>query len=289
MGFSSESPWDVLDCSFFNNSVPDGVLYAFAVGMRVSDCRFSWNTVDIGGFFISLLYNISNSFFSGSLPSSNFATLSDCAISNAQTMLPITTRACPTYSASLPRSPTGSPSAAFLDSKLFDGCDTFQRSAVPSASARFGGSSGALLQWNTLCFGESLIFNSHALLQTVIRDSACFSITAVWFVATTSANESGVLSGLSIGLIIGAAAIIVFVIAFVLLLFKRRRRDASGRGSEWSASAHNSRFGSDTTLGETQLTYDDATTFEAAPSTMNTFVGDSETPTGRNFVRMSLL
>jgi hypothetical protein len=204
---------------------------------------------------------------------------------------------------------------------LFDFSDTFQGSAIPSASAPVGRSSGTFLsvrfevsivsrsavlrssvppprsqhfiqtlQPNTLLFRESLHLNSHAFLQTVIRDSENFSITAVWFVVTTSTNESSISSGLSIGLIAGAAAIVVVVvIAFVLFFFKRRHKDTSGRFSEGSASTRDPQFGSDTTLDETLLNYHDATTFEAMPSTLNTFGGASETPTGRDFVRLSLL
>jgi hypothetical protein len=103
--YSPETPnglnWFILSCNIFNNSVSDGTLYSARYGMIVNACHFFRNVADIGSSssFVSK-HIITNSFFSESIPSGSSVSVSNCRGSATDSMLPISTRFCPTYSAS---------------------------------------------------------------------------------------------------------------------------------------------------------------------------------------------
>jgi hypothetical protein len=175
------SGWFFVRCDFFENRLSSGVLYTDLGEMRVNDCHFDSNFIDIGGQSGMTRYWIENSVFSASFPSTDFANLSNCTINSRQECREIRTRVYPTYSISVSVSISIKETQFSSRRKSYTQTATKSVSPSPSQTPTFLFSPSLLfMSWAT--FGYSTHFDCSTVFDrsTVFDWSAHFGHSAVF-------------------------------------------------------------------------------------------------------------
>jgi hypothetical protein len=286
--------WFVLSGNFFNISGGNGILFTMGYGMIIDNCRFSGNTADIGSLPDTYVTYITvNSFFSENIPTGTRVNASNCRSWATDSMLPITTRLCPTYSASRPRYPIPSQSNYFGLSVNLGSSNSFQRSEwvgatlhlrlsvglaasnrtplskpfvqsrpFPSGELRlsFGIGSCTLLvhpqQFDSNCPKETYQCDSPLLIPTAFEVTApLIAVSAFPPAATTFVDQSISDRNPPIGLIVGVVIGAVTIVGAIVigLAFLRTRR-RTPQDSEEQTSVLDLQFCADTATTTTDET-----------------------------------
>jgi hypothetical protein len=275
-----EFGWYLWFCNFYDNTITIGVLgtYQNTFGMTVNSSIFSGNTADIGFRSGSSLgdnnkFKLANCVFSGGFPSANIASSGNCKSNSITQSWFLSSRLCPTYSASKSVSQTPTPTHSntptqtvsrtatnrFSVSSIFGGSVEFSATLTPiqtlsvivsptfvnsdsfSSSLDFIGTNR--LSHSTLLFGSLHFDVSVTFMRTSpFEKSHPFNVTLgfIQTVSFPSQDSDRSESGSSVGLIVGVVLsilIIVIVIGIVIGFFVLRRRRHHSRGVESQSSS----------------------------------------------------
>jgi hypothetical protein len=245
-----ESGWYLWFCNFYGNEITTGVLGAVynAFGMTVTSCIFSGNKADIGTYLWNGIddddhkFKLTNCIFSGNFPSATLASSENCKSSATTQLWFLSTRLCPTYSASKSASrpatststPTSSASAsaslAFTDSTIVHPSMIVHPSAVFVIT--LGRVETASLSVSHTIQESQLLNISVKLVETDLWSDSCLAATLA-FIQTApllsqdpGQSDLGSSAGLIVGIVISIVAILIGVIVGFFLLWRTRRSRA---------------------------------------------------------------
>jgi hypothetical protein len=255
--------WYLWNSNFCNNSIMDGVLGSSSAGkgMIVDSCIFFWNTVDIGLLSATLgsatKLQQTNCVFSGSFPSSMFASSSACKSNTVTDSWAISFRLCPTDSASTPRVPFATQSTAFFASLHFLVPALVGRSALPISGSLHLALSYASGHSDPVRPGRAGFMMFSFAVAGLFEDSMLFGRSSV-LDAPLSISPDGSTS--PIGLMIGVPICVVAGLSggiIVVVLFRRtvRMMAASDTSSQSDRSALHTDFVNDATDNPTVTTF----------------------------------